>query len=58
MSHNSIITDHRQNWKVVHFLPDILFLAITAIIAGCDGWELDTAFIEVDEKTRMKTLLW
>ena len=39
MSHVSIITDHRQNWKVVHSLPDILFLTITATIAGCDGWE-------------------
>lgn len=39
MSHVSIITVHRQNWKVVHSLPDILFLTITATIAGCDGWE-------------------
>ena len=39
MSHVSIITDHRQNWKVVHSLPDILFLTIIATIAGWDVWE-------------------
>lgn len=35
----SIIRDPRQPRKVHHNLVDILFLAITAVISGCEGWE-------------------
>lgn len=35
----SNIDDPRQQGKVVHKLFDILFLTISAVIAGCQGWE-------------------
>ena len=35
----SIIRDPRQPTKVHHNLVDVLFLAITAVISGCEGWE-------------------
>ncbi len=35
----SIIRDPRQPRKVYHNLVDVLFLAITAVISGCEGWE-------------------
>lgn len=35
----SIIRDPRQPRKVHHNLVDVLFLAITAVILGCEGWE-------------------
>jgi predicted transposase YbfD/YdcC len=35
----SIIRDFRQPGKVQHELIDVLFLAITAVISGCEGWE-------------------
>ena len=35
----SIIHDYRQSWKTSYTLADILFLTITAIIGGADGWE-------------------
>ena len=35
----SIIRDPRQPRKVHHNLVDVLFLAITAVISGCEGWE-------------------
>ena len=35
----SIIHDYRQSWKTSYTLADILFLTITAIIGGAEGWE-------------------
>ncbi|MCL1160087.1 transposase family protein, partial [Shewanella inventionis] len=35
----SNIDDPRQQGKVVHKLFDILFLTLSAVIAGCQGWE-------------------
>ena len=35
----SVLNDHRQPWKVMHKLSDILLLTICAVIAGCDGWD-------------------
>ena len=35
----SIIRDPRQPRKVHHNLVDVLFLAITAVISGSEGWE-------------------
>ena len=37
--HFSSIDDPRQQGKVKHPLFDILFLTISAVIAGCQGWE-------------------
>lgn len=33
------IDDPRQQGKVVHKLFDIIFLALSAVISGCQGWE-------------------
>lgn len=35
----SIIHDYRQSWKTSYTLADIIFLTITAIIGGAEGWE-------------------
>ncbi|WP_165383817.1 transposase family protein [Pseudoalteromonas sp. CO342X] len=35
----SFIDDPSQEGKVQHPLFDILFLTISAVIAGCQGWE-------------------
>ena len=35
----SSIEDPRQQGKVAHKLFDILFLTVSAVIAGCQGWE-------------------
>ena len=35
----SVIRDFRQPGKVQHELIDVLFLAITAVISGSEGWE-------------------
>jgi len=37
--HLSGITDTRQAAKITYPLFDILFLTVTAVIAGCEGWE-------------------
>lgn len=37
--HLSGITDVRQTAKVTYPLFDILFLTVSAVIAGCEGWE-------------------
>ena len=39
ISQLSVIRDFRQPGKVQHELIDVLFLAITAVISGCEGWE-------------------
>ena len=39
INHLSVIRDFRQPGKVKHELIDVLFLAITAVISGCEGWE-------------------
>ena len=39
MDHISVISDPRQAWKVEHSLTDIIFLMVTAVIAGAEGWE-------------------
>ena len=39
MDHISIIRDPRQSWKVEHTLSDIIFLTISSVIAGAEGWE-------------------
>ena len=39
LSQLSIIRDPRQPRKIHHNLVDVLFLAITAVISGCEGWE-------------------
>lgn len=39
INHLSIIRDFRQPGKVQHELIDVLFLAITGVISGCEGWE-------------------
>ena len=39
LSQISIISDPRQAWKIEHKLADILFLTITAVIGGAEGWE-------------------
>lgn len=39
LSQLSIISDPRQAWKIDHKLSDILFLTITAVIGGAEGWE-------------------
>lgn len=33
------LPDQRQEWKIKHKLTDILFIAVVATIADCDGWE-------------------
>lgn len=35
----SIIREPRQPRKIHHNLVDVLFLAITGVISGCEGWE-------------------
>lgn len=35
----SIIREPRQPRKIHHNLVDLLFLAITAVISGCEGWQ-------------------
>lgn len=35
----SVIRDFRQLGKVQHEFIDDLFLAITAVILGCKGWD-------------------
>ncbi|KZN55995.1 ISAs1 family transposase [Pseudoalteromonas luteoviolacea] len=35
----STIDDPRQQGKVKHQLFDILFLTVSAVIAGCQDWE-------------------
>ncbi|WP_234782761.1 transposase family protein, partial [Vibrio anguillarum] len=35
----SVISDPRQAWKAEHSLTDIIFLMLTAVIAGAEGWE-------------------
>ena len=37
--HILIISDPRQAWKVEYSLTDIIFLVVTAAIAGAEGWE-------------------
>ena len=37
--HFSSIKDPRQSAKVSYPLFDIIFLTVTAVIAGCEGWE-------------------
>ncbi|KZN50445.1 ISAs1 family transposase, partial [Pseudoalteromonas luteoviolacea] len=37
--HFESIEDPRQKIKVIYSLHDVLFLTVTAIIAGCEGWE-------------------
>ncbi|MCV6587721.1 MAG: transposase family protein [Marinobacterium sp.] len=37
--HLSGINDIRQSSKTLYSLFDILFFAVTAVIAGCEGWE-------------------
>ena len=37
--HFSDIPDHRQQGKIDHLLFDILFLTVSAVIAGSQGWE-------------------
>jgi predicted transposase YbfD/YdcC len=39
LEHISIIREPRQEWKITHKLSEILFLAITATIAGSEGWD-------------------
>ena len=39
LDHISVIRDPRQSWKVEHTLSDIIFLTISAVIAGAEGWE-------------------
>jgi predicted transposase YbfD/YdcC len=39
LDHISIIHDHRQSWKISYSLTDILFLTVTAVIGGAEGWE-------------------
>ncbi len=39
LSQLSIIRDPRQPRKIHHHLVDVLFLSITAVISGCEGWE-------------------
>lgn len=39
LEHISIIREPRQEWKITHKLSEILFLAITATIAGAEGWD-------------------
>ncbi|TVU76250.1 transposase family protein [Pseudoalteromonas distincta] len=34
------IDDPRQQGKVVHKLFDIIFLAVSAVVSGCQGWEV------------------
>ncbi|TDW58846.1 DDE family transposase, partial [Oceanimonas baumannii] len=39
LDHLSIVRDPRQQWKIEHKLADILFLTVTAVIGGAEGWE-------------------
>lgn len=39
ISHFSVIRDFRQLGKVQHELIDVLFLAVTTVISGCEGWK-------------------
>jgi predicted transposase YbfD/YdcC len=39
LDHISIIHDQRQSWKISYSLTDILFLTVTAVIGGAEGWE-------------------
>ena len=38
MHHLSVFPDFRQAWKVQHELSDILFLIVSAVICGAEGW--------------------
>ncbi|MFT6924559.1 MAG: putative transposase YbfD/YdcC [Psychromonas sp.] len=38
LEHISIIREPRQEWKITHKLSEILFLAISATIAGSEDW--------------------
>jgi len=38
LDHISIIHDQRQSWKISYSLTDILFLTVTAVIGGAEGW--------------------
>ncbi len=44
ISYFSMIKDLRQEGKVLHNLIDILFIAVTAYVAGADDWEIAHAF--------------
>ena len=49
MSHNlldhfSDIKDPRIERKKLHQLPDIIFLTISAVLSGADGWEAIAEF--------------
>ncbi len=37
LKHISVISDPRQAWKVEHLLTDIIFVMVTAVIAGDEG---------------------
>lgn len=39
LNHISFISAPRQAWKVEHFLTDIIFVMVTAVIAGDEGGE-------------------
>lgn len=39
LDHISIIKDPRQSWKISYKLADVIFLTVTALIAGAEGWE-------------------
>ncbi len=39
VDHISIIHDPRQSWNVNHKLTNIIFLVVTAVIGGAEGWE-------------------
>ena len=39
LDHISIIHDHRQPWKIIHKLSDILFQSIVAVIGDAEGWD-------------------
>ncbi len=40
LNHISVISAPRQAWKVEHLLTDIIFVMVTAVIAGDEGGKI------------------
>jgi hypothetical protein len=40
LNHISVISDPRHTWKVEHSLTDIIFVMVTAVLAGADGGKI------------------
>ena len=45
----SNIMDERQEWKVLHKLPDIVFIVLMATLANADDWHEIEIFARANE---------